>query len=110
MKKIASLPIGVLLLLLSLGLFCFLPDAAAGDDDGCKKAAINPVATPIHGNAFLCIDPQGVSARLHAQALTPGEAYPTGFSILTTLPNAPLQASVLRRTSPLQASVKVRWT
>ena len=29
MRKIASLPIGVLLLLLSLGLFSFLPDAAA---------------------------------------------------------------------------------
>jgi hypothetical protein len=35
MRKIASLPIGVLLLLLSLGLFSFLPDAVADDDDGC---------------------------------------------------------------------------
>jgi hypothetical protein len=79
MRKIASLPVGVLVLLLSLGLLSFLPDAAAGDDDGCKKAAINPLATPIHGDAFLCIDAKGVRATLHAQALTPGDAYTIWF-------------------------------
>jgi hypothetical protein len=37
MRKIASLPIGVLFLLLSLGLFSCLPDAAADDVDGCIR-------------------------------------------------------------------------
>jgi membrane-associated phospholipid phosphatase len=61
-SKSACLPVGLLLLLLSLGLFSFLPDAAAGDDDGCLLAAINPVDTPVHGDAFLCIDAKGVRA------------------------------------------------
>ena len=80
MRKIASLPIGVLLLLLSLGLFSFLPDAAAGDDDGCNKESIVALGdTPIQGNAFLCIDLQGVRAKLHARGLTPGDAYTIWF-------------------------------
>jgi hypothetical protein len=79
MRKIASLPVSFLVLLLSLGLLSFLPDAAAGDDDGCMKAAINPLATPVHGDAFLCIDAQGVRARLHTQASTPGDAYTIWF-------------------------------
>ena len=40
MSKIACLPVGLFLLLLSLGLFSFLPDAAAGDDDGCLQPSI----------------------------------------------------------------------
>ena len=80
MRKIASLPIGVLLLLLSLGLFSFLPDAAADDDDGCDKESIVALGdTPIQGNAFLCIDLQGVRAKLHARELTPGDAYTIWF-------------------------------
>ena len=97
-SKSACLPVGLLLLLLSLGLFSFLPDAAAGDDDGCLLAAINPVDTPVHGDAFLCIDAKGVRARLHAKGLGTETRTPSGFSTGTTLPNVPLQASVLRET------------
>jgi hypothetical protein len=80
MRKIASLPVGFLVLLLSLGLLSFLPDAAAGADDGCKNASIMALgATPIQGDAFLCIDPQGVHVSLHAKALTPGYAYTMWF-------------------------------
>ena len=87
MRKIASLPIGVLLLLLSLGLFSFLPDAAADDDDGCDKESIVALGdTPIQGNAFLCIDLQGVRAKLHARELTPETLTPSGLYTLTTLP------------------------
>ena len=55
MRKIASLPIGVLLLLLSLGPVLLLPDAVADDDDGCKKESVALEASD-PGNAFLCID------------------------------------------------------
>ena len=80
MRTIASLPVGVLVLLLSLGLFSFLPDAAAGDDDGCAKESIMALGdTSIQGDAFLCIDPQGVRAELHVRALTPGDAYTVWF-------------------------------
>jgi hypothetical protein len=80
MRKIASLPVGVLVLLLSLGLLSFLPDAAAGADDGCKNASTMALgATPIQGDAFLCIDPQGVHVSQHAKALTPGYAYTIWF-------------------------------
>lgn len=78
-SKSACLPVGLLLLVLSLGLFSFLPDAAAGDDDGCLLAAINPIATPVHGNAFLCIDAKGVRVRLHAKGLEYGDAYTIWF-------------------------------
>jgi hypothetical protein len=79
MRKSASLPIGVLLLLLSLGLFSFLPDAVADDDDGCKKESIVALGAPIQGNAFLCIDATGVRARLHAKGLEYGAAYTIWF-------------------------------
>lgn len=80
MRKIASLPVAFLVPLLSLGLLSFLPDAAAGDDDGCDKEFIIALGDPpVHGDAFLCIDPQGVRAKLHAQALTPGYAYTVWF-------------------------------
>jgi hypothetical protein len=80
MRKIASLPIGVLLLLLSLGLLAFFPDATASADDGCKNESIMALgATPIQGDAFLCIDPQGVHVSLHAKALTPGNAHTMWF-------------------------------
>jgi hypothetical protein len=83
MRKIASLPIGVLLLLLSLGLFSFLPDAVADDDDGCNKESIVALGdTPIQGNAFLCVDATGVRARLHANGLTPGDAYTIWFGYI----------------------------
>ena len=38
-SKSAGLPVGVLLLVVSLGLCSFLPDAAADDDHDCMKAA-----------------------------------------------------------------------
>jgi hypothetical protein len=80
MRKIAFLPVGFLLLLLSLGLLSFLPDAAAGDDDGCDKEAIVALGdTPIQGNAFLCIDSHSVRAKLHANGLTSGDAYTIWF-------------------------------
>jgi len=79
-SKLACLPVGVLLLVLSLGLFSFLPDAVAGDDDGCKKESIVALGdTPIQGDAFLCSDTTGVRARLHAKGLTPGDAYTVWF-------------------------------
>jgi hypothetical protein len=79
-SKSACLPVGLLLLVLSLGLFSFLPDAAAGDDDGCAKESIMALGdTPIRGDAFLCIGPQGVRAKLHVRALTPGDAYTVWF-------------------------------
>jgi hypothetical protein len=80
MRKSAFLPVGSLVLLLSLGLLFFLPDAAFGADDGCKNESIMALgATPIRGDAFLCIDPQGVGVSLHAKALTPGNAYTMWF-------------------------------
>jgi hypothetical protein len=80
MRKIASLSVGVLLLLLSLGLLSFLPDAAADDVDGCKKESIVALGDPpIQGNAFLCIDPHGVRAELRVRALTPGDAHTVWF-------------------------------
>lgn len=78
-SKSAGWPVGVLLLVVSLGLFSFLPDATAGDDHGCLLAAINPVATPVHGHAFLCSDAHGVRARLHAKGLEHGDAYTIWF-------------------------------
>jgi hypothetical protein len=67
-------------LLLSLGLFSFLPDAVADDDDSCKKESIVALGdTPIQGNAFLCIDVTGVRARLHAKGLEYGDAYTIWF-------------------------------
>jgi len=79
-RKLACLPIGVLLLVLSLGLFSFLPDAVAGDDHGCKKESIVALGdTPIQGDAFLCSDATGVRARVHAQGLEHGDAYTIWF-------------------------------
>jgi hypothetical protein len=60
----------------SLGLFSYLPDAAAGDVEGCMKEALVPVtATSIQGKAFLCIDSKGVRVELRARALTHRHAY-----------------------------------
>jgi hypothetical protein len=80
MRKIASLSVGMLLLLWSLGLSSFLPDAAAGDVDGCMKESLVAVGdTPIRGNAFLCVDPNGVHVELHTRALTHKNAYTIWF-------------------------------
>ena len=78
-SKIASLPVGFLFLVLSLGLFSFLPDAVAGDDHGCMKESILALEAPIQGDAFLCIDAEGVRARLHAKGLKPKNAYTIWF-------------------------------
>jgi hypothetical protein len=79
-RKRACLPLGVLLLVVSLGLFSFLPDAAADDVDGCNKESLVAFGdTTIRGEAFLCIDATGVRARLHAKGLTPGDAYTVWF-------------------------------
>jgi hypothetical protein len=79
-SKSACLPVGLLLLVLSLELFSFLPDAVAGDDHGCKKESIVALGdTPIQGDAFLCIDATGVRARLHAKGLEYGDAYTIWF-------------------------------
>ena len=81
MRKVASLPVGVFLLLLSLGLFSSLPDAAAGDVEGCTKKALTALGDPpIRGKAFLCIEPKGVRAELRVRALTPGNAYTFWFA------------------------------
>jgi hypothetical protein len=79
-SKSACLPIGVLLLVVSLGLFSYLPDAAADDLDGCMKESLGAVGdTPIRGKAFLCIDSNGVRVELRARALTPRNAYTIWF-------------------------------
>lgn len=76
----SKIAVGFLLLVLSLGLFSFLPDAVAGDDHGCKKEAIVALGdAPIQGDAFLCIDAEGVRARLHAKGLRPQHAYTIWF-------------------------------
>jgi hypothetical protein len=83
MRKIVFLPVGFLLLLLSLGLLSFLPNAAADDDDGCTMESIVALGTtPIEGDAFLCVDSNGVRAKLHARGLTPGDAYTIWFTYL----------------------------
>ncbi len=81
MSKMAFLPVGFLLLLLSLGPFSFLTDAAASDDDGCDKASSVVLGTaPIHVDATLCVDSTGVhAAEMRARALTPGVAYTVWF-------------------------------
>jgi len=79
-SKSACLPVGVLLLVLSLGLPSFLPNAVADDVDGCTKESLVALGdTPMRGEAFLCIDPHGVRAELHVRALTPGDAYTVWF-------------------------------
>jgi hypothetical protein len=75
----------VLLLVVSLGLFSYLPDAAADDLDGCMKESLVAVGVPpdppppIRGKAFLCIDSNGVRVELRARALTPRNAYTIWF-------------------------------
>jgi hypothetical protein len=82
-RKIACRPVGVLLLVLSLGLCSFLPDAVAGDDHGCRKASLMALGTtPIHGDTFLCIDEEGVRARLYAKGLEKRNAYTIWFSYI----------------------------
>lgn len=74
-SKSAGWPVGVLLLVVSLGLFSFLPDATAGGAHGCKKVAITELETPVEGNAFLCSDAHGVRAWLYGKGFEPGHAY-----------------------------------
>ena len=75
-RKSAGLPVGVLLLVVSLGLCSSLPDATAGDVDGCNKVPIMKLGdTSIRGNAFLCIDATGVRAELRVRGLTHRNAY-----------------------------------
>jgi hypothetical protein len=74
-SKSAGWPVGVLLLVVSLGLFSFVPDATASGDHGCKKVAITPLDTPVDGNAFLCSDAHGVRAWLYGKGFKPGDAY-----------------------------------
>src|SRR5262245_34026399 len=83
MRTIASLSVGVLLLLWSLGPSSFLPDAAADDVAGCMQASlVTFVDPPIRGKAFLCPEPHGVRAELRVRALTPRNAYTIWFIYL----------------------------
>ena len=79
-SKSACLPVGVLLLVLSLGLFSFLPDAVAGDDDGCMKASLVAVEdTPDPRQRFPLHRRERCARRLHTKGLTPRDAYTIWF-------------------------------
>jgi hypothetical protein len=75
MKRIDRFIISSSLLIASAAVLCSFTDVQAG----CQKQPIGSAQEAITGNGFVCPGRDGVSARLEARGLTPGNAYTLWF-------------------------------
>jgi hypothetical protein len=74
-KKIQRFLVGSSLLIVSATVLCGFTEAQAA----CHKLPIGAAQETIKGNAFLCPSNGGVTAKLEASGLTPGDAYTFWF-------------------------------
>ena len=75
MKRIERFIISGSLLIASATVLCSFADAQAK----CQKQPIGSAQEAVTGSGFVCPGPGGVSARLEASGLTPGNAYTLWF-------------------------------
>ena len=75
MNKIGRFIVGSSLLIASATVLYSFTDVQAG----CQKQPIGSAQEAVTGNGFVCPGPGGVSARVEASGLTPGNAYTLWF-------------------------------
>jgi len=70
-------------LLLLLGLGMLHPPAEAAADSDCTKQALVPLSgAAVQGNATLCVNTEGVYAKIKTKQLTSGNAYTLWFAYI----------------------------